>query len=99
MTEKPKQTINITKARRGWDVETIVHWPGVKHPAMGYNQESTLAIALWKTVDRAFQVTEITVKGKVLTNRDAYQSIEDSLTRGRGRLAFMLPGYREALGL
>ena len=97
MTPKPKQEINITKVKRGWSVETIVHWPGIKHPAVGHNQESTLAIALWKTVDRAFQVTEITVKGKVLTNRDAYQSIEDSLTHGR--LAFMLPGYREALGL
>ena len=94
---KPKQEINITKVKRGWSVETIVHWPGVKHPATGYNQESTLAIALWKTVDRKFQVTAITVKGKPLSNADAYQNIEDSLTRGR--LAFMLPGYREALGL
>jgi|GEM_PF-5331829 len=97
MTEKPQQTINITKGKRGWSVETIVNWPGVNHPATGYNSEPTLAIALWKTVDKAFQVTAITVKGKVLTNRDAYQSIENSLTRGR--MEHMLPGYREALGL
>ena len=45
MTEKPQQTINITKGKRGWSVETIVNWPGVNHPATGYSSEPTLAIA------------------------------------------------------
>ena len=94
---KPKMSIHIEKSRRGWSIETIVVWPGVLHPAITHGPGSSLAHSLWSSIDKTMDITEITVKGKGLSNKEAYQIIEKSL-RG-GSLEYALPEYKAALGL
>jgi len=91
-----RMEINVDKSRRGWSVQSIAHWEGW-NPAVTNAGYSTLASALWHSIDRNDPAGEyvITVKGEPMTSERVYQIIEKDLSKSV--LSYALPAYARAL--
>ena len=92
-----RMEINVDKSGRGWSVQTIAHWEGWNNPAVTNAGYSTLASALWHSIDRNDPAGEyvIMVKGEPMSSERAYQIIEKDLSKSV--LSYALPAYACAL--
>ena len=74
-------------------------WEGWNNPAVTNAGHSTLASALWHSIDQNDPAGEyvITVKGEPMTSERAYQIIEKDLSKSV--LSYALPAYARALSV
>lgn len=99
----PTVKVEITKKQgKGWSIHTEVKYPEFTHPAHTSSGGTSLAHALWSTLDigeriKDIELLSLTVNGEPMSYATAYALIEKQLAGGC--LDYTLPKYRKFLNV